>query len=87
MRSALEAALIACADSPRKAKARRFLSGLSCDELQYIAEFLGACILESTGAARCAFDCRACSEDRELKMILVKEYLCRTGSTITRRAN
>jgi hypothetical protein len=30
----------------QKSKARRFLQGLSADELQYIAEFLGSCILE-----------------------------------------
>ncbi len=91
MRSTLEAALVACTDSPWKAKARRFLGGLSCDELQYIAGFLGACILESSGPPQSGvFDCRNTSEDRELKMILVKEYLCHAGSAsglITRRAD
>ena len=78
MRSTLVAALVACADSPWKAKARRFLCGLSSDELQYIAGFLGGCILESPGNGPGTYDCR-CSEDRELKMILVQEYLCRAG--------
>ena len=78
MRSTLVAALVACADSPWKAKARRFLGGLSSDELQYIAGFLGGCILESDGAGPGTYDC-GCSEDRALKMILVQEYLCRAG--------
>jgi hypothetical protein len=81
VRSTLVAALVACADSPWKAKARRFLSGLSSDELQYIAEFLGTRILESahTTSLPDTYDCRDCSEDRELKMILVLEYLYRAG--------
>ena len=41
MRNALVTALTSCADRPTKNKARRFLSGLSFDELQFIAEFLG----------------------------------------------
>ena len=48
MRDTLVAALVDCADRPRKLRARRFLSGLSADELQFIAEFFGACILESS---------------------------------------
>jgi hypothetical protein len=44
---ALVSALCACAGGRRKRKARRFLEGLSENELQYIAGFLGACILES----------------------------------------
>ena len=75
MRSTLEAALVACADSPWKSEARRFLRGLSYDELQYIAGFVGASILESTGT----YNCRNGSEDQELKMILVLEYLRRAG--------
>jgi len=79
VRSTLVAALVACADSPWKAKARRFLCGLSSDELQYIAGFLGGRILESTGASPGTYDCPHGSEDRALKMILVQEYLCRAG--------
>ena len=78
MRSTLVAALVSCADSPWRAKARRFLCGLSSDELQYIAGFLGGCILESAGNCRRTSDCCR-SDDRELKMILVQEYLCRAG--------
>lgn len=40
-------ALCSCAGDRRQGKARRFLQGLSADELNYIAEFLGSCILES----------------------------------------
>ena len=79
MRSTLVAALVQCADRPWKAKARRFLRGLSFDELQYIAGFLGGCILESTGGHPRTYDCRHSSEDRALKMILVQEYLSRAG--------
>ena len=46
MRSTLVAALASCADAHRRPKARRFLVGLSADELQFIAEFLGASLLE-----------------------------------------
>ena len=40
-------ALCSCAGDKRRVRARRFLQGLSADELNYIAEFLGSCILES----------------------------------------
>jgi hypothetical protein len=43
----LVAALVSCVDSSTRIKSRRFLAGLSCDELQFIAEYLGACILDS----------------------------------------
>ena len=54
MRNALVDALTSCADRPLMPKARRFLGGLSFDELQFIAEFLGACIVESTTKGRCS---------------------------------
>ena len=95
MRSMLEAALLACADSPWRTKARRFLRGLSCDELQYIAEYLGSCILESAYSESAyagsggAYDCPSESDDRALKMILAHEYLRRSGhmGTSPRRAD
>ena len=93
MRSALVTALVARAEKSLKSGVRRFLRGLSCDELQFIASFLGACILEATGQAHgneCL--CGEVSEfqrrqglpdrgveDRDLKMILLLEYLCRSG--------
>jgi hypothetical protein len=95
VRDSLVAALVACADQPLKSEARRFLAGLSSDELQFIAEFLGSCVLESQ--VRCArnraelaersrvFNRRGrtgragASTDQEHKMILLLEYLCRSG--------
>jgi hypothetical protein len=80
---ALVTALIACSDRSLKTTARRFLEGLSSDELQFIAEYLGSCILESA-------ECRSgasypgqtpyCGKtpDRDHKMILLLEYLRRT---------
>ena len=47
MRSVLVAALASCADAPRRHQARRFLVGLSTDELPFFAEFLGSFLLES----------------------------------------
>jgi hypothetical protein len=91
----LVSALVACADNPVRGRARRFLLGLSSDELQFIAEFYGACILEATGGYHCSRSQLAaritefqetrlnCSrprlEDEEHKMILLLEYLCRCG--------
>jgi len=93
VRSALVAALVSCADSPHQSRARRFLEGLSADELQFIAEFLGACVLDSPGkscASRAQWADRITryqqasagshSADREHKMILLLEYLCRSGN-------
>ncbi len=94
MRNTLVAALVACADSPVKPEARRFLLGLSYDELQFIAEFLGACTLESPETCRCSraqlaqriawfqearLDHPCRTDDQEHKMILLLEYLCRCG--------
>lgn len=92
MRTALISAISACAERRFQKKARTFLQGLSRDELQYIAEFLGACVLESLG--RSALSRREladgiahfehvrragadCRSDQEHKMILLLEYLCR----------
>ena len=49
MRSALVAALVSCADSPHRSQARRFVQGLSSDELQFIAGFVGPWLLDSGG--------------------------------------
>ena len=96
MRNALVAALTSCADRPLMPKARRFLGGLSFDELQFIAEFLGACIVESTEKGRCSRaelaeriaqfqrvrlrSAAGCSQDQDHKMILLLESLCRSVS-------
>jgi hypothetical protein len=103
-KSCLVCALIACLENAQKRPTRRFLQGLSIDELQYIAEFLGACILESGGQCRgsrtqlaeaikqfernrhrATVDAASRSldplQDQEHKMILLLEYLCRSGVT------
>ena len=87
-RTALVTALAACAESPARARARRFLRGLSADELEFIAGFVGACILKSAeNTARAAesleHECRIAGSgpgrrDREHKMILLREFLHRS---------
>lgn len=92
MRDALVAALAACARSrPSRWRTRRFLTGLSSDELQFIAGYLGfsagSCWSPITAAPRrispggCAdTGMAACrSQDREHKMILLLEFLGRSG--------
>ena len=51
-RAALVQALSAVAVTDRRKRARRFLQGLSTDELRYIASYLGACMIESALYAR-----------------------------------
>lgn len=46
-------ALCSCVTDRKRERARRFLQGLSADELQYIAEFLGSCILEPGHVRAC----------------------------------
>ncbi len=92
MRSVLISALVGFTGGSLKARSRRFLQGLSSDELQFIAEYLGACILESAGSSpgsRAELALRVvqfqaarahvASPDEEHKMILLLEFLCRSG--------
>jgi hypothetical protein len=92
VRRALVTALASCAERTARLKTRRFLAGLSRDELQFLAEFLGASILEWNGrragsraelAERvAAFRRSRCScehtleTDQDHKMILLLEFLC-----------
>ena len=46
-RSSLVCALLRSADPPTRFLVRSFLQGLSLDELKCLAEFQGACLLES----------------------------------------
>jgi hypothetical protein len=94
LRRTLVSALADCAESSVRSRARRFLTGLSADELQFIADFVGACILESGGpqnaksqvavrlaqfqTARLAC-CRSFPADQDHKMLVLFEYLCRSG--------
>jgi hypothetical protein len=78
MREALVAALVACAHGlPSRWRTKRFLTGLSSDELEFIAGYLGSRIMGSE--ARQPVEDRA-ARDREHKMILVREFLGRTGT-------
>jgi hypothetical protein len=96
LRAALISAITAFAHERLQKKARWFLHGLSNDELQYIAEFLGACVLESAGHETCSrrqladgiahfdrFRSAPCGgrDDSEHKMIVLLEYLCRCQLT------
>ena len=94
MKTVLQKSLCSMVPEKQRRKTRQFLLGLSTDELQYIAEFLGCCILESekpeqwtraqltVGIQR--FDRRRQSavSDRQHKMILLLEFVsrCRAGS-------
>jgi hypothetical protein len=95
VQAALVAALASCAEAPRQGMARDFLMGLSHDEMQFIAEFLGASILESEEKRHCsraqlarqiaeyqrlsAGHFAESSPDLDHKMILLLEFLCRSG--------
>ena len=90
-RASLVKALSAVALTDRRRKARRFLEGLSTNELRYIASYLGACVLESGLHAdpesrsqvlwqiaqhECSrTDGCACAGSAEHQMILLVEYL------------
>lgn len=81
----LIAALSACAQSPLRPRARRFLIGLSADELEFIATYLGSCILEPAvqssryrGELAMHPDNSRLS-DRDHKLILLREFLKRSG--------
>jgi hypothetical protein len=72
--------LAACANNrPSRWRTRRFLTGLSSDELQFIAEYLGSRILDSSGRSLRAQSAPPGSRDLEHKMILLLEFLGRTG--------
>ena len=65
MRTSLIDALVAFAERSLQPEARRFLLGLSFDELLFIAE-------HPVGAT---LDCASCrSEDQQLKLIVLREY-------------
>ena len=84
-------ALCAMVCDRHRRKTRQFLEGLATTELQYIAEFLGSWMVEGLQPCQWSraelvdaierFDrSRAVPyRDREHKMILVLEYLCRSN--------
>ncbi len=101
MKTILVKSLCFMVPDEQRRKARQFLLGLSTDELQYIAEFLGSCILESEQPYRWTrlqltqqiqrFDQgqKRSVSDRQHKMILLLEFLCRChigSATVPARA-
>ena len=89
MKTILVKSLCSVVSGQQRHKARQFLLGLSTDELQYIAEFLGSCILEAEqphrwtraqlnhGIQRFDQSQKNSVSDRQHKMILLLEFLCR----------
>lgn len=53
MKGELVSALCSCVRDQRRGRTRRFLQGLSSDELQYLADFVGARILEANHRQQC----------------------------------
>jgi hypothetical protein len=98
----LVAALLSLAEKSVKPDARSFLQGLSFDELEFIAGYFGGCILESTARpglrppvprriAGQRLPAARSSElrvtDRDHKMIVLMEFLCRCGASTPTRAH
>jgi hypothetical protein len=93
-RSALENALFSYAPRAQEGAIKNFLGGLSVDELLYLAEFLGSCILIASAAKTDIWDvivhrAHACQrrvrltarqrEDTDHKLLLVSEFAARCG--------
>jgi hypothetical protein len=90
LRGVLVAALATCSTSRSKSQTRRFLGGLSRDELQFIADYVGASILESADDGPCSGPeladrivefqrNRSSHPDLDHKTILLLEFLGRSG--------
>ena len=89
-RASLVAALVSVTESARRRMTRRFLEGLSSDELLYIVDYLGARVLDPNLAPgksrhlaaqqilRYQQVCRRSEPVRSHKMILLLEFLKRT---------
>jgi len=87
------AALVSCAEGSQQPGVLRFLMGLSSDELEFLAAFMGASILEAAEACPCSraqlaeriAELQSSSyavrptPDQDHKMILLLEFLCRSG--------
>lgn len=71
-RVSLVKAISTVALTERRRPARRFLQGLSTDELRYIASYLGACLLES------ALHSRATSR-HQIAWDILQYECCRRG--------
>jgi len=80
-------------DPSRRFDARRFLAGLSTDEMRFIAEFLGSAVIDDGPKAPCSraelgeriaefqisrSPASRYGADIEHKMIVLLEFLCRS---------
>jgi hypothetical protein len=72
-RASLVRALSTVALTERRRTARRFLQGLSTEELRYIASYLGACLLES------ALQTRPVSSRDQIAGDILQYECCRRG--------
>jgi len=88
IKSSLQEALLFAVDPRLRTKARRFLAGLSLDELESIASFSGACVLEGRAIQTCTRE-RLAEWVRQFGletrkgdglMLLLFEYFCRYGT-------
>jgi len=95
VRRTLVTALASCAGQKARIRLHRFLSGLSSDELEFLAGFQGARILErccGVSSGNCldpgpaasrpnyyGLPGERCAADRIHKMIVLREYLARCG--------
>lgn len=96
MRRTLVAALVSCAGEETKLRLLRFLAGLSADELQFLAGFQGARILEGCKASPAAplpdYETAAKgphAADLDHKILVLREYLarCHRGSYFDRASS
>jgi len=95
-RTALENALFAYAPLDRQACARTFLEALAMDELLYLAEFLGSCILITSATSMDIWDAighraqeshrllakRSSSDDADHKLVVLSEFAACCGFII-----
>jgi hypothetical protein len=93
VRSTLVAALAACAAQKARSRLRRFLAGLSADELEFLAGFQGARILEGCSGATpgdpsqpadyVAREAGGCGADLDHKLMVLREYLTRCSCMLS----
>jgi hypothetical protein len=94
-RTALENALFGYAPLDRQACARTFLEALSMDELLFLAEFLGSCILITSATNMDIWDAighraqesyrmhgRRSSDDADHKLVVLSEFAACCGFII-----
>ena len=94
MRRTLVAALVSCAGEESRTRLRRFLAGLSADELEFLAGFQGARILERCSTPAAPMPSRSDygsgvlpSADRDHKLLVLREYLARCAPSAAKRGS